>query len=127
MLDHIGLSVRDLAASRAFYDRTLAAIGVKVLHTVGVEFTGGSEALGYGDQRPFFWVSQAPEPTGRLHVAFTVASRDLVDAFHAAGLAAGGRDNGAPGLRAHYHPTYYGAFILDPDGHNVEAVCHAPG
>jgi catechol 2,3-dioxygenase-like lactoylglutathione lyase family enzyme len=126
MLDHIGLTVRDLSASRAFYDRTLAAIGVKVLHTVGAELTGGSEVLGYGDQRPFFWINQAPEPTGRLHVAFTVQTRALVDAFHAAGLAAGGKDNGGPGIRAHYHPTYYGAFVLDPDGHNIEAVCHAP-
>jgi catechol 2,3-dioxygenase-like lactoylglutathione lyase family enzyme len=127
MLDHIGLTVRDLAASRAFYDRALAAIGLKVLHTVGAELTGGSEVLGYGDQRPFFWINGGAEPTGRLHVAFSVERRDLVDAFHAAGLAAGGRDNGGPGIRAHYHPSYYGAFVLDPDGHNIEAVCHAPG
>lgn len=126
MLDHIGLAVRDLAASRAFYDPTLAAIGMKVLHTVGAELTGGSEVLGYGEHRPVFWLNQAAAPTGPLHVAFTVASRDRVDAFHAAGLAAGGVDNGGPGIRAHYHPTYYGAFVLDPDGHNIEAVCHAP-
>ena len=126
MLDHIGLTVGDLAAARAFYDRALGAIGIKVLHTVGAELTGGSEVLGYGAARPFFWINEGAEPTGRLHVAFTVASRDLVDAFHAAGVAAGGRDNGGPGIRAHYHPTYYGAFVLDPDGHNIEAVCHAP-
>ncbi|MDD3837890.1 MAG: VOC family protein [Phenylobacterium sp.] len=126
MLDHIGLSVRDVGAARAFYDRALGPIGIRLLHTVGAELTGGAEVLGYGDTRPFFWISQASEPTGYLHVAFTVGDRGLVDAFHTAALAAGGRDNGGPGLRPHYHPHYYGAFVLDPDGHNIEAVCHAP-
>jgi catechol 2,3-dioxygenase-like lactoylglutathione lyase family enzyme len=127
MLDHIGIRVSDLGRARAFYDAALKPIGIEVRHVVGKELTGTFEVLGYGDERPFFWVTQDARATAPLHVAFTVPTRALVDAFHAAGLAAGGRDNGGPGVRAHYHPTYYGAFILDPDGHNIEAVCHAPG
>ena len=86
----------------------------------------GQHYAGYGDQRPFFWFSQG-QAGGGAHVAFAVADRAAVSAFHVAAIAAGGRDNGAPGIRAEYHPTYYGAFVLDPDGHNVEAVCHKPG
>ena len=125
MLGHIGLTVSDLERARAFYDQALAPIGVQVRHVAGKELTGSFEVLGYGDQRPFFWITQGAQPSQPVHVALTVPTRDLVDAFHAAGLAAGGRDNGAPGIRAHYHPTYYGAFVLDPDGHNVEAVFHS--
>lgn len=121
MLDHVSLGVSDFAASRAFYDRALAPLGLKVL--MGDEQTFG----GYGDTRPFFWIgrSEGP-PSTRAHVAFAAADRGAVDAFHAAALAAGGSDNGAPGLRPQYHADYYGAFILDPDGHNIEAVCHTP-
>ncbi len=126
MLDHIGLTVSDLARSRAFYEAALAPIGVKLLSVVPAELTGYGEVLGFGDERPFFWISRRAAPTAGLHVALRVETRELVEAFHAAGLAAGGRDNGGPGIRAHYHPNYYGAFILDPDGHNIEAVCHAP-
>jgi catechol 2,3-dioxygenase-like lactoylglutathione lyase family enzyme len=121
MLDHVSLRVSDFARSKTFYEAALAPLGIKVL------MDGGGFA-GMGDTRPFFWIGQSEAaPSGGIHVAFGVESRALVDAFHAAALAAGGRDNGAPGLRPHYHPNYYGAFILDPDGHNVEAVCHAPG
>ena len=81
---------------------------------------------GYGDNRPWFWLAEQDATKGKLHIALRAKSRADVDAFHAAALAAGGQDNGAPGLRPHYHPNYYGAFVLDPDGHNIEAVCHAP-
>jgi len=122
MLDHIELAVADIARARAFYDRALAAIGVDVVMSVG---SGAQIALGYGSEgRPYFWVVQGPPLTGHLHVAFTAKDRATVDAFHAAAMAAGGRDNGPPGLRPQYHANYYGAFVFDPDGHNIEAVCH---
>jgi catechol 2,3-dioxygenase-like lactoylglutathione lyase family enzyme len=119
MLDHVSLSVSDYARSKAFYDRALAPLGIKVM-------MGGDGFAGYGDTRPFFWIGQGPGASGPVHVALSSPDRATVDAFHAAALAAGGKDNGAPGIRAHYHPTYYGAFVLDPDGHNIEAVSHAP-
>jgi catechol 2,3-dioxygenase-like lactoylglutathione lyase family enzyme len=115
MLDHIGFSVADYARSRAFYDAALAPLGVARQMEVTKAETGGYEGAGYGS---------AGKP--QLHVAFTAASRAEVDAFYTAAMAAGATDNGPPGLRAHYHPTYYAAFVLDPDGHNIEAVCHAP-
>jgi catechol 2,3-dioxygenase-like lactoylglutathione lyase family enzyme len=121
MLDHVSLSVSDFGRSQAFYDRALAPLAIKVM-------MGGEGFAGYGDSRPFFWIGGgAAGASGAAHVAFTAQSRGVVDAFHAAALAAGGKDNGAPGVRAHYHPDYYGAFVLDPDGHNIEAVCHASG
>jgi catechol 2,3-dioxygenase-like lactoylglutathione lyase family enzyme len=124
MLDHIELAVADIVRARAFYDQALAAIGVEVAMSVG---TGARIALGYGsDGRPHFWVVQGPPLTGHLHVAFTAKDRATVDAFHVAAIAAGGRDNGGPGLRPQYHANYYGAFAFDPDGHNIEAVCHTP-
>jgi catechol 2,3-dioxygenase-like lactoylglutathione lyase family enzyme len=124
MIDHIEIFVSNGANSRAFYDQALRPLGIEVKREVGA----GIKALGYGDDArgPFFWVTPIGPPTGRLHVAFTAGTRAQVDAFHLAGLAAGGRDNGGPGLRPLYHPNYYGAFVLDPDGHNIEAVCHAP-
>ena len=122
MLDHVSLGVSDFAGSKAFYDRALAPLGLKVL--MGDETTFG----GYGDARPFFWIGQAEgQPSARAHVAFSAADRAVVDAFYRAALAAGGRDNGAPGLRPQYHPDYYGAFVLDLEGNNIEAVCHTPG
>jgi catechol 2,3-dioxygenase-like lactoylglutathione lyase family enzyme len=126
MLDHITFTVSDIAAARAFYDAALAPLGIAVRMEMTPEETGGPHILGYGDSRPFFWINDRSPETGRLHVAFAAATRAEVDAFHAAAMAAGGRDNGAPGPRPHYHPSYYGAFVLDPDGHNIEAVCHAP-
>jgi catechol 2,3-dioxygenase-like lactoylglutathione lyase family enzyme len=122
-IDHIEIFVRDGSRSRAFYDRALKPLGIEVKLTVG----GKVQALGYGVDRPFFWVTPSQTPTGPLHVAFTAKSRTLVDAFHAAGVAAGGCDNGGPGLRPHYHTHYYGAFVLDPDGHNIEVVNHNRG
>jgi catechol 2,3-dioxygenase-like lactoylglutathione lyase family enzyme len=91
------------------------------------EFTGGVVGLGYGvPPKPDFWITEGVPNEPRLHVAFRADSRGQVDAFYEAALAGGGRDNGPPGLRPHYHKDYYGAFVLDPDGHNIEAVCHAP-
>lgn len=126
MLDHVGLTVTDFAAARAFYDAALAPLGVAVLMEVTAEQTGGTEHAGYGaDGKPDFWIGTGGAP-GKVHVALAAGDRAGVDAFYAAAIAAGGTDNGPPGIRAHYHPTYYGAFVLDPDGHNIEAVCHAP-
>jgi catechol 2,3-dioxygenase-like lactoylglutathione lyase family enzyme len=129
MIDHLGLSVSDLGKSRAFYTKALAPLGYSVM----MEFPG---ALGFGAQapppgtpmaqgKPDFWLGQGPS-SGKVHVAFTSADRKTVDAFHAAALAAGGKDNGKPGLRPQYHPNYYGAFVFDPDGNNIEAVTHQP-
>ena len=126
MIDHISLRVADFARSRAFYDAALAPLGAGVRMEVSAEQTGGVAYAGYGKDRPTFWIAEAAPVSGPTHVAFVTASRAEVDSFYEAALAAGGRDNGAPGLRPYYHPNYYGAFVLDPDGNNVEAVCHAP-
>ena len=118
MIDHIKLHVADAAASRAFYEHALAPLGYRVM------LTPAPGVVGMGAQMPDFWLAQRAAPTA-AHVAFRVEDRAAVDAFHAAALAAGGRDNRAPGPRPLYHPGYYGAFVFDPDGNNVEAVCHA--
>ena len=126
MIDHVSLTISDFKRSRAFYDAALGPIGVCVLAEVTAEQSGTVAFAGYGrPPRPTFWIAQGPRASGPVHVAFTAFTRGEVDAFYAAALAAGGRDNGAPGVRAHYDPNYYGAFVLDPDGNNVEAVCHA--
>ena len=122
MLDHIEIFVSDASRSRAFYDNALKPLGLAVVRAVGTTVA----ALGYGFDTPFFWVTPSVTRTGPLHVAFAARTREMVDAFHAAGIAAGGQDNGAPGLREYYAPNYYGAYVLDPDGHNIEAVCRAP-
>ena len=120
MIDHIGLGVADLDASRTFYLRALAPLGYGVL----LEYDG---SIGFGAAgKPDFWLHSGRALSGPLHVAFAAADRATVRAFHAAAMAAGGTDNGAPGPRPLYHQAYYGAFVLDPDGHNVEAVCHRP-
>ncbi len=126
VLDHLGFEVSDYSAARAFYDKALAPLGLTAVMEVGPEQTGSISYCGYGVDRPEFWIGGEKALGGAVHVAFTASSRAEVDAFHAAALAAGGRDNGAPGLRPHYHEHYYGAFVLDPDGHNIEAVCHLP-
>jgi catechol 2,3-dioxygenase-like lactoylglutathione lyase family enzyme len=126
MIDHITFGVSDFARSTAFYDRALAPLGVKRLFDVPLEHSGGVSATGYGDDRAWFWIAEQDATRGKLHVAMLASSRAAVDAFHREALAAGGRDNGAPGLRPHYDPDYYGAFVLDPDGHNIEAVCRRP-
>jgi catechol 2,3-dioxygenase-like lactoylglutathione lyase family enzyme len=127
MLDHVGFAVSDLERARKFYQQTLSPLGIMLLYDITAEQTDGQAYLGFGeDQRPYFWVGTGKRFGGNIHVAFLAETRDLVDKFHAAGLAAGGKDNGAPGLRPHYHKNYYGAFVLDPDGNNIEAVCHRP-
>ncbi|ATQ44277.1 VOC family protein [Caulobacter mirabilis] len=126
MLDHITFGISDYARSTAFYDAALAPLGLKQLFVVPPEHAGGVQCVGYGADRPFFWIAQDDPTRGKLHIALAAANRAAVDAFYAAALAAGGRDNGPPGPRPHYHADYYGAFVLDPDGHNIEAVCHAP-
>ena len=125
MIDHTGLSMTDPSASRRFYERALAPLGYKVLMEVPTEFTGGVVVFGMGvPPKPDFWLHEGPPQTPRIHIAFRADSRALVDAFYQAAIAAGGKDNGPPGLRPHYHQDYYGAFVLDPDGHNIEACCH---
>ena len=109
MIDHLGVAVSNLAASRAFYERALAALGI----TVVMEVSG---AVGFGrDGKPSFWLEGERGPAGPIHVAFLAPDRAAVEAFHREAVAAGGRDNGGPGLRELYHPAYYGAFVLDPD------------
>jgi len=126
MIDHITFGVSDFGRSTRFYDRALAPLGVKRLFDVPLEHSGGVSSTGYGDERPWFWIAEQDATRGKLHVAIEAPDRAAVDAFHREALAAGGKDNGAPGPRPHYHPGYYGAFVLDPDGHNIEAVCHRP-
>lgn len=122
MIDHTGVAVANGSASRAFYEKALAPLGYAVLMDIPKEFTGGRVVFGMGvAPHPDFWVSEG-EPAQKIHVAFRADSRKAVDAFYQAALAAGGKDNGPPGIRAHYHPSYYGAFAHDPDGYNIEAV-----
>jgi catechol 2,3-dioxygenase-like lactoylglutathione lyase family enzyme len=120
MIDHLGLIVTSLDRSRAFYDAALAPLGYGL-----VESHEGALAFGPPGM-PLFWVYEGSPAHRAVHVAFSAADRDSVDCFHIAALGAGATDNGAPGLRPEYHDHYYGAFVLDPDGNNVEAVCHAP-
>ncbi len=123
MLDHVGIEVSDFELSKAFYEKALEPLGIELL----MEFEGSA---GFGKEtehgpKPFFWVGSRGRPTViGAHIAFGARRTEQIDAFHAAALAAGGTDNGAPGPRPIYHPGYYGAFVLDPDGNNVEAVCH---
>ena len=127
MIDHTSINVTDYARSRAFYRQVLASLNYELLLEVPADVTpNGNDAAGFGENgKPDFWIAAAASAPHQ-HLAFRARSRAIVDAFYQAGLAAGGRDNGAPGPRPHYHPNYYGAFILDPDGHNIEAVCHDP-
>ena len=127
MLDHIGFPVSNFARSRAFYVAALAPLGYVPVMDVTREQTGSYEGTGFGtNHKPSLWIGAGSPLQGSVHVALAADSRAQVDRFHAAAIAAGGRDNGPPGIRAHYHPNYYGAFVLDPDGHNIEAVCHKP-
>ena len=123
MLDHLGIDVSDYARSKAFYEAALEPLGLEVL------MDPVATACGFGspvERMPFFWLYDRENVNQGVHVAFAAPDRDAVDAFHAAAMAAGARDNGGPGVREIYHPNYYGAFVLDPDGNNVEAVCHTP-
>jgi catechol 2,3-dioxygenase-like lactoylglutathione lyase family enzyme len=128
MIDHVGFPVSDYARAKAFYRQALGPLGYALIMEVTAEQTeSGSPAAGFGvNGKPDFWIGGEGGLTRPLHVAIVARDRASVDAFHRAALATGGKDNGGPGLRPHYHPNYYAAFVLDPDGHNIEAVCHAP-
>lgn len=120
MLDHLGIKVADVAASKKFYTEALQPLGYILMMEHDIS------GAGFGrDGKPDFWISLG-EPSGPIHVAFASPNRNTVDLFYAAALSAGGIDNGPPGLRPEYHPGYYGAFVIDPNGHNIEAVCHQP-
>ena len=121
VIDHVGLSCTDYARSLAFYTAALGTLGIKPVS----EFSeNGHGHAGFGKDRPVFWLGGGKQFRGEAHVAFVAGSEAEVEAFHMAALANGGRDNGKPGLRQHYHPTYYAAYVLDPDGHNIEVVYH---
>ena len=126
MIDHSGISVSDFDQAKAFYEQALAPLGARFLVQVPPEHTGGVKVSGFGRDSAAFWLTEGAAQTPPCHFAFSATSHEQVDAFHAAAIAAGGKDNGAPGLRPHYHANYYGAFVRDPDGNNIEAVCHAP-
>ncbi len=124
MIDHIGFPVSDYTRSKTFYTQALAPLGYSLIMEVQ-QTENNAPAAGFGiGHKPDFWIGGEGGLDKPLHVAIVASDRATVDAFYKAALAAGGRDNGAPGIRAHYHPDYYAAFVLDPDGHNVEAVCH---
>ena len=120
MFDHMGFAVADFGKSRAFYEKALGALGIGVVMQ-------GEDYIGFGrDGGPQFWIGIGEAPTTRMHIAFAAKDRAAVSAFYNAAIAAGGKDNGPSGLRPQYHPNYYGAFVIDPNGHNIEAVCHSP-
>ncbi len=125
MFDHASIAVSDWTKSKAFYDAAFAAIGAKLLEAP-MQTDGNTREAGYERGGADFWLGDGGEPGPGRHYAFRVDSRARVDAFYEAAMAAGGRDNGKPGLRPRYHENYYGAFVLDPDGNNIEAVCHDP-
>ena len=119
MLDHVTIGVRDIERSKKFYDRALLPLGITRLYGEGERFAG------YGIRpKAFFWIGMRETSQTGAHIAFSANHRAIVDRFYEEAIAAGGRDNGPPGIRPNYHANYYGAFVLDPDGHNIEAVCH---
>jgi catechol 2,3-dioxygenase-like lactoylglutathione lyase family enzyme len=127
MIDHLGFSVSDYDRAKAFYAKALAPLGYSLIMEVTQEQGSDFPAAGFGaDGKPDFWIGGEGGIDKPMHVAILAKDRATVDAFYQAAIAAGGRDNGPPGIRAHYHPDYYGAFVRDPDGHNIEAVCHDP-
>jgi catechol 2,3-dioxygenase-like lactoylglutathione lyase family enzyme len=127
MIDHIGFPVSDYERAKAFYLKALAPLDYCLVVEVGQQDNPGEQAAGFGaGGRPDFWIGGEGGLNKPMHIALLAKDRAAVDAFYKAAIAAGGRDNGPPGVRAHYHPNYYGAFVRDPDGHNIEAVCHLP-
>jgi catechol 2,3-dioxygenase-like lactoylglutathione lyase family enzyme len=126
MIDHTGVVVSNFENSKAFYMAALKPIGYQKLQEFSAP-NGGVEVAGFGESsKADFWINTGTPNKPPIHIAFRATTRALVDEFYRAALAAGGRDNGGPGVRAHYHANYYGAFVLDPDGHNIEVVCHEP-
>jgi catechol 2,3-dioxygenase-like lactoylglutathione lyase family enzyme len=135
MIDHLGIPVSDLARATDFYLKALAPLGYGIVMEVSAAETGHGAAVGFGPPgvsedyqsgKPSFWIGEDELVSGPVHIAFLAPSRASVDAFYRAAIAAGGGDNGPPGLRPHYHANYYAAFVFDPDGNNIEAVCHGP-
>ena len=127
MIDHVGFAIADAEQSRRFYEAALTPLGISLIMTVTPE-QSGSDATHHGfgsDGKAFFWIGDGKDAGESTHIAFTAETKAAVDSFHAAALGAGGRDNGAPGPRPHYGPAYYGAFVRDPDGNNIEAVYRA--
>ncbi len=120
IIDHVGLAVGDYQKSKEFFSKALAPLGIGLVMEVE-----GWAGFGRGG-KPEFWFGEHTERQRPMHIAFIAENRAQVGAFYQAALAAGGKDNGPPGIREIYHPSYYGAFVIDPDGHNIEAVCHAP-
>jgi catechol 2,3-dioxygenase-like lactoylglutathione lyase family enzyme len=128
MFDHIGFAVSNMERSKAFYVDALKPLGIVVVKEVTAEQTGADAHAGFGNEnKALFWIGGGTKPKGGTHVAFAAPTRADVDSFYRAALSAGGRDNGPPGLRPQYHPDYYGAFVFDPDGNNIEAACRTPG
>ena len=127
MIDHLGISVHDHDASKAFYTTALAPLGISVVMSVAKgEHGDNDDATGFGaEKHPFFWIGRG-QTASSTHLCFTAKNRAQVDAFYKAAVAAGAKDNGGPGLRPHYHPNYYAAFVIDLNGVNLEAVCHTP-
>lgn len=127
MIDHTGFAVSDYETSKTFFTAARAPLAYALMMEVTDEITGGhGDHAGFGAGQPDFWIGTGKARASGVHLAFRAEKRATLRAFHAAALAAGGRDNGAPGLRPQYHPDDYGAFVLDPDGNNIEAVCHDP-
>ncbi|MCS3498446.1 catechol 2,3-dioxygenase-like lactoylglutathione lyase family enzyme [Bradyrhizobium japonicum] len=127
MIDHLGFSVSDYERAKAFYAKALAPLDYSLIMEVTAEQSGHAAAAGFGaNGKPDLWFGAEGAMNKPVHIAIVAKDRATVDAFYKAAMAAGGRDNGAPGIRPHYHANYYGAFVLDHDGHNIEAVCHAP-
>jgi len=127
VLDHVTLSVADLDATKAFYGALLAPLGVNLVGEVSAEQSGTVAFSGFGvGRKGQLWIAETGRQTPETHICFRARSRADVRAFHSAGVAAGGKNNGAPGIRENYHPAYYAAFVIDPEGHNIEAVCFEP-
>ncbi len=127
MIDHTGVAVSDFEKSKNFYSKALSSIGYKMLMEFPASVTGDTDVAGYGEPgKADFWLHKGTPQKPHVHVAFRATTRKQVDDFYHAALAAGGKDNGKPGPRPHYHENYYGAFVWDPDGHNIEVVCHDP-
>ena len=129
MIDHLGITVANHAASKAFYTKALAPLGIGVVMEVPkAQSAAASDHTGLGaKEKPFFWITAGKAAANGMHLCFVAETRAAVDAFYTLAMAAGATDNGKPGVREHYHPNYYGAFVIDLNGVNLEAVCHKPG
>ena len=126
LIDHISFGVADFSRSTQFYDYALGTLGISRIIDLPSENSSGIKVSGYGDDRPWFWLAEENATSGMVHIAFRAKTRKEVNMFHEAAIRAGGIDNGPPGIRPVYHAEYYAAFVIDPDGHNIEAVCHYP-